>query len=328
MENKFFLVSGYCWSGSGAVVDLLKEYKCNVEPGIEFRLIKDPYGINDLYNAMIVKGDPLNYDIAIKDYLWFVESLNRKPTRLRHGLDYQSYFGDKLLKYTQEYINKLVNYQYDSYWWMFDLKKDPVEMFKTKFKRKFLKITEQPRMFFSAVSGDTFCKETNDYIEKLLLYKIGSDEKKNIILDQAISVFNATNEMKFFKNRKLIVVDRDPRDIYTELCRGGFLIGDQMMKSRDPMMYVSWHNGWRRNREQLYGNDDILQLKFEDIILNYDQTVKIIEKFLKLDERDHVDIGKYLDVSKSKKNIGIWKDFLNNEEIKVFDEYLKQYYYN
>lgn len=326
-DNKFFLVSGYCWSGSSAVVDLLKEYSCNIEPGIEFRLIKDPYGINDLYNALVVKRDPLNYDIAIKDYLWFVDALNRKPTRLKPGLNYQAFFGNNLVAYTKEFINKLVEYQYDSYWWMFELKKDPVKIIEEKIKRKFFNITEQPRMFFSDISEEDFCNETNNYIKKLLVGKYGTNFTKNIILDQAVSVFNASNEMKFIKNSKLIVVDRDPRDVYTDLCKGGFLIGEQLMKSRNPMMYVEWHNAWRKNSYLLNNNNDILQLRFEDVIFNYSETVKKIEDFLGLDASLHVDIGKYLDINISKKNVGIWKDFLTDTEIQVFDRYLKDCFY-
>ena len=329
MENNLFiLVSGYCWSGSSAVVDLLKEYSCNIDPGIEFRLIKDPYGINDLYNAMVVKGDPLNCDIAIKDYLWFVECLNRKPSKLKHGLNYQSYFGDNLLKYTQEYINRLVQYKYDAYWWMFDLKRDKLDMLIYKLKLKFLHKKEQPQMYFSNITEKSFCEETNTYINKLLLDVVGENKDKNIILDQAVSVFNAPNEMKFLKNRKLIVVDRDPRDVYTELCKGGFLIGEQLIKTRNPMMYVDWHNAWRRNIKQLENNNDILQIKFEDLIIDYADTVKKIEKFLNLDKNMHVFAGEYLDVNMSKKNVGIWKGFLNNEEIKVFDKYLGNFYYS
>lgn len=325
-DKRFFLVSGYCWSGSGAIVDLLKEYRCNIEPGIEFRLIKDPYGINDLYNALVVKRDPLNYDIAIKDYLWFVSSLNRKPTKLRHGLDYQNYFGNDLMKYTNEYINKLVKYQYTSSWWMFDLKKSPFEMFKFRFKRKFFGVVEESKMYFSDISKEAFCSITSEYIEKLLFSKMSNSNKNNIILDQAVSVFNALNEMQFLKNSKLIVVDRDPRDVYTELCKGGFLIGDQLMKSRDAMMYVEWHNAWRMNNHQLEKNNDILQLKFEDIIFRYDETVAKVESFLGLSSCDHTEIGKYLDVKKSKANVGIWKTFLTPDEIRIFDENLKEYY--
>ena len=103
----FFLVAGYGWSGSSAVVDLLSEYISTGELGTEFRLIKDPYGINDLFYNMVTKADPLNYDTAIKDFMWYAKKLFNKPNRflLETGLDYGNFFGKEFMYNTKNYIN-------------------------------------------------------------------------------------------------------------------------------------------------------------------------------------------------------------------------------
>lgn len=328
MKNpQFFLVSGYGWSGSSAVVDLLKEYDCNIEPGIEFRLIKDPYGINDLHNSLIVKRDPLNYDIALKDFLWFIEMLNRKPSKFKFGLNYETYFGNNFATLSEEFVSKLINYKYESFWWMFDIKKHWADVLLEKLRRKFLKHKTQPTyMYFSNISDEKFCQLANEYIEKLFARHL-NDKVSNIILDQAISILNATNEMRFFKNRKLIIVDRDPRDIYTDLCLGGFLIGDELLQKRDARMYVDWHKAWRVNDVKLDNCSDILRLNFEDVILNYDETLEKIESFLGLESRHHINSMKFLDINRSKNNIGIWKNFMNKEELSIFDKYLSMYYF-
>ena len=76
MPLKYICVSGYGWSGSGAVVDLLQEFEGYVSLDIEFRLIKDAYGISDLENFLVYNWDVLRSDKAVKDFLWFTRVLN------------------------------------------------------------------------------------------------------------------------------------------------------------------------------------------------------------------------------------------------------------
>ncbi len=66
---RYILIAGYGWSGSSAVVDLLNEIDGFYEPHVEFRLLKDPYGLIDLRHALVEHWDILNSDIAIRDFL-------------------------------------------------------------------------------------------------------------------------------------------------------------------------------------------------------------------------------------------------------------------
>lgn len=327
MNKKYILVLGYGWSGSSAVVDLLKEYSGNIEADVEFRVIKDPYGITDLYNALVTKGDPLNYDIAIKDFLWYVKKLNRMPKKFSNGLGYKKFFGDDFMDSTFEYINNLTDYQYDSHWWMFDFKKSTYTLLKEKIYKK-LKIKDSvSQMYFSTIDENLFIQLTRKYLEQLFnkFFEAGIN---NVILDQGISVLNCVQEMRYFNDAKVVIIDRDPRDIYTDLCVGNYLIGKELSKSHDVMKYVKWHKAYRKNYEQLINSPDILLMNFEDVILNYEVSLEKLEIFLGLDSESHVDKFKYLKPGNSKKNIGIWKDYISDDEKKIFDQYLKEYYYD
>ncbi len=44
----YLAIGGYFYSGSSAVVDLLKEYRGFYESGSEIRIINDPYGLIQL----------------------------------------------------------------------------------------------------------------------------------------------------------------------------------------------------------------------------------------------------------------------------------------
>ena len=96
----YILVSGYGWTGSSAVVDLLKEINKACYMNVEFRIIKDPKGLRDLYDSLVENWDPLNSDIAIKDFLWLANHLNYKRHKfsLNAGLGYVDFFGKSFIE--------------------------------------------------------------------------------------------------------------------------------------------------------------------------------------------------------------------------------------
>lgn len=332
MQNKreiqYICVAGFGWSGSGVVVDLLKEYKRIKDPDVEFRLLKDPYCINDLYNSLVVKADPLNYDTAIRDFLWYVNKLMYKASRwdLRVGLDYEKAFGKDFIRKSTNYIETLVDFRYDGHWWMFEFKDSKLEFLIRKIKKHLYGKHPVEKMFFSSPTEEFFLTKTKEYIDDLFRPYFDNDDVDAIVLDQGVSTQNYKTEMQFLKNAKLIIVDRDPRDIYTDLCLGRNLIGADLADSHDVGKYAIWHEGYRRNIDEIKSDNGILYLKFEDIVLKYDESVSTIESYLGLSNEDHVRPKTTFMPEKSKKNIGIWKSYLTEEEERKFDELLSEYY--
>lgn len=326
-DLKYIGVAGFGWSGSGAVVDLLKEYKGLIEPNVEFRLLKDPYCIYDLYNSIVIKADPLNYDIAIRDFIWYVNKLMYKASKwnLRVGLDYESSFGKDFVKKSIEYINALTDFTYEGHWWMFEFKDNKYEFFLRKLKKHLYGKHPTEAMYFSSPSKEKFLLETKKYIDGLFsIY--AKDDTKAIILDQGVSTQNYENERIFIGNSKVIIVDRDPRDIYTDLCTGRFLIGSDLADSHDVSKFALWHKGYRRNIEKIRTDKSILYLKFEDLIRNYEETINMIENYLGLSSQDHIHKREYFVPEKSAKNIGLWREYLTEQEKKQFDDLLADYY--
>ncbi len=74
---KFIAVSGYGWSGSGAVVDMLREVDGCGTPGFEFSLIKEPGGIIDLECLLVDNWDVIREADAIDRFLSFIEIVDR-----------------------------------------------------------------------------------------------------------------------------------------------------------------------------------------------------------------------------------------------------------
>lgn len=317
--SNYVIVLGYGWSGSSAVVDLLNEYEGYYAPDVEFRLIKDPYGLIDLKNNLVKRWDPLNSDIAIKDFMWLVDHLkyNQSSISLKAGLGYEKTIGKGFERATEQFLKKLINFEYESRWWFFDFKKSKLGFLRRKIERR-LKIHRKAdwTSYFTYIDEQQFDIYVKEYIDTIFSTYFEQEKCETVILDQAVPTQMYSCATQFFENVKVIIVDRDPRDIYVDLINGNSLIGKELNKKRDPQIYEKWHNAFRNVIE--FSEDfekNVLKIKFEDLVLKYEETVGGIEQFLGLDKRKHVDALKYFDPSLSRKNIGLWKEYSGKNEI-------------
>ena len=75
-------------------------------------------------------------------------------------------------------------------------------------------------------------------------------------------------------------------------------------------------------------NDDrVLRINFEDLVFKYEETKNKVFNFLGIDKSHHIDKFKHFNPEISKKNVKIWKNHPNKDEInKIFNE-LKEYCY-
>ena len=197
----YTLVMGYGWSGSSAVVDLIKEIDGFEEAGVEVRVIKDPYGVIDLRSRLAEKWDPLNSDMAIRDFLWLVDRLNGKQSYFsKAGLEYQKYFGDQFLKASYQYIENLIQFGYRGSWWFMDFKMSFGNYFFKRLLRK-MKIydfSQQRKMNFSCLTEQEFDRITQEYMDALFasLIKIDTD---HVVIDQALPMHSISLGKNFFR---------------------------------------------------------------------------------------------------------------------------------
>ena len=331
MSNDFdyVIVLGYGWSGSSAIVDLLREFDSCYESNIEFRAIKDPYGVHDLHHAIVECWELLNVDAAIKDFWWQMWHLNNHSKRfsLQAGLDYEKYFHNQFLPATQNFLKKLIPYYYRGFWWFFDFKRDGIRFFFKKVFRK-LKLYEkiyEDKIYFSAVNDQDFCQYAQEYMDELFAPLINPESIKHVVLDQAVHLSSYKEETRYFRSSKLIVVDRDPRDIYADLVQGENVIGKDLAESHDVMKYIQMHRQYRKNITDLKSDPNVLFIQFEELIQSYDAVVERIVNFLGLNMKDHTRKKQYFNPEISKKNMGIWKNVLMDKEKQVIEAELGDY---
>ena len=322
---KFIGVSGFGWSGSGAVVDLVSEFE-NCKPlDVEFRLIKDPYGISDLESFLVEHWDILRSDKAIGDFIWFCSILNMKGSKLsRVGENLSQKLSIDFMKETQKYIDTLTNIKYSGYSMIFNYHLSATFLFFNKIMRKLGLIPTNKKMYLARPTKEKFIYETQIYLSNIFKNFIDKNKINTIILDQAISITNLNMSMRYFKDIKLIIVDRDPRDIYVDLVHHKALVGADSNIEERPKRFVEYYNLVRSNLEL---NKNTLKINFEDLILNYEDEVKKIKFFLG-NTYSHVKYKKYFNPSISIKNIGIWKNFQNQSEIDYIYNKLKNKCYD
>jgi len=271
-DKKFVIVAGYGWTGSSAVVDLLKEFSGYKELGTEFRIIKDPYGIMDLETALVEKWDLGQSDNAIRDFLWLANIHNRKNLRFsKIGLSYEDRISKDFYKHTEDYVNDLVDFEYKSHWYFLDCRESyPKYMYKKVLNRLGLSRRDSI-MYFSQPSREVFNLKTQKYIASVFRDFSEKQNAKTVILDQAVQPFNAKKAFDYFNSVKVIIVDRDPRDNYIDLISTKGSIGRELHDSPDVEKYIRFHQARRCNNIRELNDKRILKMTFEELVLNYDE---------------------------------------------------------
>jgi len=302
MNNNIILVSGYGWSGSGLMIDMLKSQKKYISYGSEFPLLSEPNGLLDLENSLINNWHFLKSSIAIKKYKEFALKLNKKKSFLNpYGLNISQKLKLDFEIEVNNFLNELISFEFDCRTRINNFH-DP--LIKRIYKRLIWKFFDlnKSKMFFSYLGKDEFyliVKKFHDNLFKGIL------SENNLILDQAIPTTNAKYHKNYFNKSKFIIVDRDPRDIFADLLRSGGLIGQELAKlnSQSVNKFIKWH---KVIRKQSALDNNVLSVFFEDLILETKKTQIKVSNYL----QDEIDFSKY-DLSNSKKNIGIWKNLPN-----------------
>lgn len=341
-EMTFILVSGFYSSGSSAAVDLLKEFRNTYECKAEIRIIKDPYGLCQMEDALVNHWELINSSAAISDYIWLCKICSRsgggKNPFARAGLNYNKTIHSNFMGITYEYIEKLTSFRYRSDFYYAKFKKnyfrymtDRCRMGVELYTKGKLKIANRKHLlptYFAKPTQEEFNVATQDYFEKLYADNTRDIDTPFIIMDQAVSPNNTQVIHRYFKNAKMVIVDRDPRDMFVDdMVNWGENLDDDCHSAEAGMKYVLRQKALRSSMEL---DTDILYIRFEDLILNYEETTQKLLCLLGFSADDHINKNKYLKPELSSKNIGIWKKHYGEykDAIDVISRELPELCYN
>lgn len=345
---QFVDISGLGNSGKSAAVDFLREFKNVNSPefSFEFDLFRLPNGILDLHHHLVEDWTLIKSNYAIHEYIKLCKLLagskKRRPVFdafFSAGMGYEARFKGNFLNASEKYIQGFARAQYSTFWPYLLISDSPIVRFYKKLLIKFnFKTSLMTPIILS--DGHDFKSLTTEYIN--FLFSHFFENKSEIItFNNAFEPFNPIRSLNILDNSKIIIIIRDPRDIYVSG------LNDHNIKKEDKHLKAFDNNGINKSflgtddlstfitRQKIFFNNlykgtdpRVKIIRFEDLVLNYDNCSLEIMKFLNLNPSDHINRKKYFDPAKSSKGIGAWKKYSNQDEIEIIYQNLSEYCYD
>ncbi len=319
-QNKIVIIVSPGNSGGGAVHDFLLSRNDFVSPfqGEEFRLIIDPYGIENLYNSFVKDFSLNNSSEAFDQFKKYFSNISTLKSSKTNKLIY----GNSFYSLTLDYIKKIENVSYTGLPQFKSVSLASLDKFLFKFKKKFFGYKNHNHSFYKMrlpINDKIFLIETRKYLAKIFSANINFIGTKNIILDQATNFWKPEIAFKYFRNPKIIIVTRDPRSIYYSMkSRGSYAY-----PGYDVNIFVKWYKIIMQKRSKLIKKnmDKILEVKFEKFVNNMKPEVKKINNFLKI---KNIPVLNF-DYEFTKKNVYKAKNGLSRYELNFIQKNLKNF---
>ena len=322
--------ASYYGSGSSAVTDLIGEYEgVKSLTDYEFRFIQDIDGLVDLEYHLVKNHHRHNSGHALKRFMKLCEFHAGTWFDKR----YEKYFNDQFLKLTQEYVDALCEFKFEGKWFMdmYDRGKWFYYWKSVEGKvRKRIPFVSNNKMahemtYCSHPTEDRFLALTRDYLKKLLK-AANPDDAPRLMVDQLLPSSGINQCLRYFEDDvKLLVVDRDPRDVYLS----EKFIWKECVIPTDVKLFCQWYRYTHEsNRDETPDPNHVIKLQFEDMIYNYNEQVDTLEQFLHLSKDDHKRPFQGMNPQRSVHNTQLWKVYDDQEAMKVIEQQLPEYLYD
>lgn len=332
MSKKIVVPTGYMGSGSSAITDILKEYS-NVNTknyDFEYIFLHMPGGLFDFEDKLFLNNNSLRSDEAIKSFRNNIKDLYK--LRGWWPGNYKKYVTKNFLDIVEKYISKIKESNFQGTWY-YNEKYKGYKFYKRALKNRIYKILKKKIILekfdieYSFISKEDFYKYSCEFIYDIVK-EINIENKDLVLLDQLILPHNV-HRLKNYKyvNILPIVVERDPRDVF--LLNKYFWVpnGFPIPYPLDAESFCKYYKKLRKN-EIIDSEINVLRLKFEDLIFNYDKSLKQIESYLGLEENSHINKKEFFNPEISLGNIGLYKQDKYKDEVKIIEKYLYEYLYN
>lgn len=323
-------VCGFGYSGSGAVLDLLKDYESIiVADKVELSFTFKPDGLNDLRRAICT--EPIRHwssDTAIRRFKQFMKRKRRIYNRVTNGL-----FG----ALADDFVGQIIQAHWPGYTGTHYYQDSNFEFFfkqllalhvrvliEKYFKPLQFNTWPQKTMYYSYMQVQDFDEKAFSFVQKVLESITGKTEKI-VAIDQLFSANCPQESFVYFDNPKAITVLRDPRDTYL-LAKRAVGIYSKFIPVNNVDSFIAYYKGLMDSRN--YMNDNrILEIHFEDLIYDHVKTRRAIESFLGLTECNEIEQSRFKpDVSIN--NTQLWRKYtMYGDEIDKIEKALPAFLY-
>ncbi len=338
------IAAGFCGTGSSAVEDILLEHDgCTVGNYSRFEhvLFYIPDGLFDLEDRIVHNNSFHMFDGAIKRFYAAMKRLNDQDFHWFGG--YEKRTGTRFMSIVDEFVESLVQYQTEGYW------SDDISSVRTikgtikdilVTKRLFdrdngmrnkIKEDDDNKIYFSFLSKEQFLEKARVFVKNYMEMVRENCKEEHFVFDQLILPQHINRVKDYFdcKNTRVILVDRDARDLYV---LSKYVWPYQSGRSNkyfpdDVKNFINFHCGMRKDVETQ--EETLLKIHFEDLLYKYEDTLRSIEDFLNLRPEEHSKKGQHFQVERSIKNTqNFLIDPLWEEEVKEIAEKIPEYIYH
>lgn len=219
------IAAGYSGTGSSAVLHLLSEYKgfdIAVEGSYEHVLFYIPDGLFDLEDRILLNNSIHMFDGAINRFYSAMRRLNENDFGWFGG--YKNRYGEQFMQIVDCFVEELTQYKLDGYWSDdFSYRASAKALLKDSAKklcgRQVRKYGYSVERFgdgivrYSFVTPDQFYTAAKKFV-KSYCNMIRGNREGALLWDQLVLPQNLYRLNHYFEDTKVVVFDRDPRDMY------------------------------------------------------------------------------------------------------------------
>lgn len=328
-------ICGFGYSGSGAVWDLLKEYPdCKlIGKEREFTMLYQPDGLGDLkYHIVDSPARFMSSDVAIGRFIQTVRSLDKRA--------WEEIFNGRLIPLSETFVRQITQVNWKGYW-QIDI--DALENNKVgyiayrlkRFYNSFAKRHKLPEtrllkrrdMYLSIEEpgSERFMTCARQYLDSLIQAAGYSAADDFVVFNQIFPANCPTLFFEYFSQSKAILVIRDPRDVYITLKRVQDA-GSQWFPHDNVDDFIEYYKIMHRSLLDLQ-DENVLIVRFEELIYQYDATRDKILNFCGLTGKSHSK-ARFFDPAISIRNTMLYREYPEHEEdIKKIETALPDYLY-
>lgn len=333
--RKIIIPTGYMGSGSSAITDLVSEFKNvnNSQKDFEYIFLHCPNGVFDLEDKLLIGNNSIRSDEALHSFLNTMKDLYDK--KFWWPGYYKKVIGDKFYNEVERYVNSLTDVESINYWYYQENPtkkmqfKKAIQLLVGKLTNKKIKLKKPllyDKMLLSYKKPEEFYKESKKFINNIL-DMIDSGEE-DLLLDQLLLPHNVSRIDNYFdKNIRIIIVERDPRDVFILNKYAWAKKGIDVPYSFDVEKFCKQYKNIRM-LESTNKNKKVLRVKFEDLVYDYEESEKRVAEFLgyKLDR--HINKFSRFDPKISICNTQVFSSSKEyEEEVKYIEKELKEFLY-
>ena len=299
-------VCGYGFTGSGAIVDVLKEFsELQVLDQVEFKISYMQDGIEDLSYHLV--DHPCRYfgsDSAIRRFRLIIREFSKKYQEITKG---------EFLHLADEFIDSITDVSWRG---TCSFHKVESSRFMRYFKYslmtrvrkglyKYGKIWVQfpDKEMYLSIAPENFMANSRRFISSIISCMGGNQEK--IVLNQPFPADRPEFSFPYFEDPLAICVTRDPRDLYLlakdyAKPRARFIPNDSVQD------FITYYRKIMENATNSQADTErVHRVAFEDLIYDYEHSIAQIMKFLGIS--NHEDKLKYFLPDISIRNTRLFK---------------------